>query len=49
MFSARAEFQHHIRLTCGQLWDEALERAMRTLARLVDDASRAVVASPASV
>jgi DNA-binding transcriptional MocR family regulator len=40
MFSARAEFQHHIRLTCGQPWDEALERAMRTLARLVDDAPR---------
>lgn len=42
MFSARAEFQHHIRLTCGQPWDEGLERAMRTLARLVDDAPRAV-------
>jgi DNA-binding transcriptional MocR family regulator len=41
MFSARAEFQHHIRLTCGQPWDESLERAMRTLARLVDDAPRA--------
>jgi DNA-binding transcriptional MocR family regulator len=40
MFSARAEFQHHIRLTCGQHWDEVLERAMRTLARLVDDAPR---------
>jgi DNA-binding transcriptional MocR family regulator len=41
MFSARAEFQHHIRLTCGQRWDGALERAMRTLARLVDEAMRA--------
>ncbi len=40
MFSPRGEFQHHIRLTCGQPWDEALERAMRTLARLVDDAPR---------
>lgn len=40
MFSPRAEFQHHIRLTCGQGWDEALERAMRRLARLVDDAPR---------
>jgi DNA-binding transcriptional MocR family regulator len=49
IFSARAEFQHHIRLTCGQHWDEALERAMRTLARLVDDAPRAVTASPASI
>jgi DNA-binding transcriptional MocR family regulator len=37
MFSARAEFQHHIRLTCGQGWDAALERATRTLARLVGD------------
>lgn len=44
MFSPRAEFQHHIRLTCGQHWDEALERAMRTLARLVDDAARASAA-----
>jgi DNA-binding transcriptional MocR family regulator len=49
MFSARAEFQHHIRLTCGQPWDGTLERAMRTLARLVDDAPRAVTAAPASV
>ncbi len=40
MFSARAEFQHHIRLTCGHGWDAALERAMRTLARLVGDAPR---------
>jgi DNA-binding transcriptional MocR family regulator len=40
MFSARAEFQHHIRLTCAQRWDAALERATRTLARLVDDAMR---------
>lgn len=40
MFSARGEFQHHIRLTCGQPWSEALERAMRMLARLVDDAPR---------
>jgi DNA-binding transcriptional MocR family regulator len=40
MFSARGEFQHHIRLTCGQPWNEGLERAMRTLARLVDDAPR---------
>jgi DNA-binding transcriptional MocR family regulator len=48
MFSARAEFQHHIRLTCGQLWDDSLERAMRTLGRLVDDAPRAAAASPAS-
>ncbi len=49
MFSARAEFQHHIRLTCGQPWDEALERAMRTLARLVDDAPRTGLAAPASI
>lgn len=41
MFSPRAEFQHHIRLTCGLRWDETLERAMRTLARLVDDGLRA--------
>ena len=40
MFSARAEFQHHIRLTCGQGWDAALERAMRGLARLVGDSPR---------
>ena len=40
MFSARAEFQHHIRLTCGQGWDTALERATRTLARLVGDSLR---------
>nr|WP_315188929.1 PLP-dependent aminotransferase family protein [uncultured Albidiferax sp.] len=40
MFSARAEFRHHIRLTCGQPWDATLERAMRTLARLVADAPR---------
>ena len=45
MFSARAEFQHHIRLTCGQPWNEGLERAMRTLARLVDDAPRDAVAT----
>jgi hypothetical protein len=36
-------------LTCGQLWDEALERAMRTLARLVDDAPRTAAAAPASI
>jgi DNA-binding transcriptional MocR family regulator len=41
MFSARAEFQHHIRLTCGQPWDASLKRAMRTLARLVGDAAHA--------
>ncbi|RZL96678.1 MAG: PLP-dependent aminotransferase family protein [Variovorax sp.] len=40
MFSAQAEFQHHIRLTCGQPWDATRERAMRTLARLVADAPR---------
>ncbi|WP_395700216.1 PLP-dependent aminotransferase family protein [Aquabacterium sp.] len=52
MFSARAEFQHHIRLTCGQLWDDSLERAMRVLARLVADAPRAAAtaeAAPATV
>jgi DNA-binding transcriptional MocR family regulator len=49
MFSARAEFQHHIRLTCGQTWSEALERATRTLARLVDDAARAGTAAHASI
>lgn len=49
MFSARAEFQHHIRLTCGQHWDEALERAIRTLARLVDDAPRVDAASHPSI
>jgi DNA-binding transcriptional MocR family regulator len=38
MFSARAAFQHHIRLTCGQPWDATRERAMRTLARMVVDA-----------
>jgi DNA-binding transcriptional MocR family regulator len=41
IFSARAEFQHHIRLTCGQRWDAALEHATRTLARLVNDSMRA--------
>ncbi len=49
MFSARGEFQHHIRLTCGQPWNETLERAMRTLARLVDDAPRDAVASRPSI
>lgn len=49
MFSARAEFQHHIRLTCGEHWDEALERAMRTLARLIDSATRTVAATPVSI
>lgn len=49
MFSARAEFQHHIRLTCCQLWDDSLERAMRVLARLVDDAARAAAAAPSSI
>lgn len=49
MFSARADFQHHIRLTCCQLWDDSLERAMRVLARLVDDAARAAAAAPASI
>lgn len=49
MFSARAEFQHHIRLTCGQPWTESLERAMRTLARLVDDAPRAVAPAQSSI
>jgi DNA-binding transcriptional MocR family regulator len=44
MFSARAEFQQHIRLTCGQPWNETLERAMRTLARLVDDSRREAAA-----
>jgi DNA-binding transcriptional MocR family regulator len=49
MFSARAEFRHHIRLTCGQRWDGALERAIRTLARLVGDAARVGIASPAPI
>jgi len=47
MFSARAEFQNHIRLTCGQQWDGNVERAMRTLARLVDDAARTAQPTPA--
>jgi DNA-binding transcriptional MocR family regulator len=46
MFSARGEFQHHIRLTGGQQWDGALERALRTLARLVDDAPRDAISRP---
>lgn len=45
MFSARADFRQHIRLTCGQPWDATLERAMRSLARLVDDAPRATAAA----
>jgi DNA-binding transcriptional MocR family regulator len=49
MFSARGEFQHHIRLTCGQLWDGALERATRTLAQLVDAAQRADAPSQPSI
>ncbi|WP_284617954.1 PLP-dependent aminotransferase family protein [Aquabacterium humicola] len=49
MFSARAEFQHHIRLTCGQPWDATLERATRTLARLVDDAARSGTTAQASI
>ena len=49
MFSARAEFQHHIRLTCGQRWDAALERATRTLARLVNDSMRANAGVPPSI
>lgn len=49
MFSARAEFQHHIRLTCGQPWDASLERAMRTVARLVDDAARAGAAAQPAI
>jgi DNA-binding transcriptional MocR family regulator len=49
MFSARGEFQHHIRLTCGQRWDGTLERATRTLARLVDDAERTGAAAHATI
>lgn len=49
MFSARAEFQHHIRLTCGQPWNEPLERAMRRLARLVEDAPRDLAAASPSI
>ncbi|MDC6169614.1 aminotransferase-like domain-containing protein [Paucibacter sp. XJ19-41] len=49
MFSARAEFQHHVRLTCGQPWDATHERAMRTLARLADDAARAGIAEHAAI
>jgi len=49
MFSARGEFPHHIRLTCGQPWDGTLERAMRTLARLVDDAVRAGAPAQAAI
>ncbi|RBA23329.1 PLP-dependent aminotransferase family protein [Herminiimonas fonticola] len=49
MFSARAEFQHHIRLTCGQRWDAVLERATRTLARLVSDSMHANSGVPPSI
>lgn len=49
MFSACAEFRHHVRLTCGQAWDESLERAMRRLARLVDDAPRLDASAAAAV
>jgi DNA-binding transcriptional MocR family regulator len=49
IFSARAEFRHHIRLTCGAPWDATLERATRTLARLVDDAVRESVAEQTSI
>jgi DNA-binding transcriptional MocR family regulator len=49
MFSARGEFQHHIRLTCGQQWDGTLERATRTLARLVHEAARAGPAAQAAI
>ncbi len=43
MFSARGEFQHHIRLSCGHQWNGTLERATRTLAKLIDDAPRVAV------
>lgn len=49
MFSAHLGFQHHIRLTCGQPWDASLERAMRTLGRLVGDVARADAAAHPSI
>ncbi len=49
MFSARADFQHHIRLNGGQPWDATLEGAVRTLARLAADAVRAEAAGQPSI
>jgi DNA-binding transcriptional MocR family regulator len=38
MFSARGEFRHHVRLSCGQPWDRSQEKALDTLARLAREA-----------
>ncbi|AEL08582.1 PLP-dependent aminotransferase family protein [Xanthomonas campestris pv. raphani] len=34
VYSSRGDYADHLRLTCGQPWSEALDRAMRQLGRL---------------
>lgn len=34
IFSATGRFRHHLRVSCGTLWSERIERALLTLARL---------------
>jgi DNA-binding transcriptional MocR family regulator len=35
LFSASGKFRNHLRLSCATVWDERLERALATLAKLV--------------
>jgi DNA-binding transcriptional MocR family regulator len=44
VFSAKADYRHYIRLSCGLPWSPTLERAIEKLGRLISGMSRAVAA-----
>ncbi|MDP2140399.1 MAG: PLP-dependent aminotransferase family protein [Gammaproteobacteria bacterium] len=39
LFSATQKYRNHIRLSCAVLWNERVEKALRTLGQLVKDAA----------
>jgi len=44
VFSAKADYRHYIRLSCGLPWNPTIERAIEKLGRLITGMSRAVAA-----
>ena len=44
VFSAKADYRHYIRLSCGLPWTPTIERAIEKLGRLITGMSRAVAA-----
>jgi DNA-binding transcriptional MocR family regulator len=44
VFSAKADYRHYIRLSCGLPWTPTIERAVEKLGRMITGMSRAVAA-----